>query len=140
MSGVTEEKNEISERSEGSSTATSIAKASRHENHWYLDGSIVIHMQGTLFRLHRSALVRKSKYFSRLFEEVGDGERLEKISGCPVVHVKGNPDDFAVLLDAIDDGVYVVSFFISLLPEILKMFSIAACSQMRRLSQQWRPF
>lgn len=87
----------------------STTKALRHETHWYLDGSIVIHMQNTLFRLHRSALARKSAYFARLFEEMGDGARLEKISGCPVVRVKGNPDDFAVLLDAIDDGVYAFS-------------------------------
>lgn len=92
--------------------SSKLRKAIKHEDHWYLDGSIIIYIDGVLFRLHRSALVRKSTYFASLLEDVGDGEGYEKMGGCPVVEVEeeeGNADDFAVLLNAMDD-VYVMIF------------------------------
>ncbi|KLO17799.1 hypothetical protein SCHPADRAFT_925657 [Schizopora paradoxa] len=97
------------DRPESTKTTSAAAKALRHETHWYLDGSVVVHMQNTIFRLHRSALVRKSDFFARLFEEMGDGARVEKMSGCPIVRVKGDPEDFAILLDALDDAVGLLS-------------------------------
>jgi len=42
-------------------------------------------------------------------EELGDGENLEKIGGCPVVEVEGSAEDFAVLLSAMDDGFGLLS-------------------------------
>ncbi|KAH8112966.1 hypothetical protein DFH11DRAFT_394730 [Phellopilus nigrolimitatus] len=92
---------------EGASNETlshrSFQNTSRHPTHWYLDGSVVIHMDSTLFKVHRSTLVRKSTYFRDLFEKELLQPDVKKLNGCPVVEVEGNAKDFAILLDAIDD-------------------------------------
>lgn len=43
----------------------------RSENFWHLDGSVVVQVQNTLFRLHRSRLTQQSEYFAAL--QNGDG-------------------------------------------------------------------
>ncbi len=48
-----------------------IVARKRSANFWHLDGSVVVQVQNTLFRLHRSRLMQQSDYFSALFS--GDG-------------------------------------------------------------------
>jgi len=87
--------------------SSKLRKATRHEDHWYLDDSIIIHIEGVLFRLHRSALARKSSYFADVYEKYGHTEGLEKMCECPVVEADGSARDFAILLIAMDDGMCV---------------------------------
>lgn len=89
--------------SEGSQAYSAVG-ASRHPVHWYLDGSVIIHMEDTLFRLHRSALARKSPFFSQLLEDQLDNADAPVLNGCPVAQVDGDASDFAELLTAMDDG------------------------------------
>ena len=94
----------------------------RHPTYWQLDGSVIIHVQpqlgidengrcrvgddtyrrGMLFKLQKSTLIRRSKYFERLFADTTDHDLL--LEGCEVVRITGNFEDFANVLDAIEDG------------------------------------
>lgn len=53
----------------------------RSENFWHLDGSVVVQVQNTLFRLHRSRLTQQWEYFAAL--QNGDGR-------CVVVYNDGS--------------------------------------------------
>lgn len=46
-----------------------LSKAVRSTDYWYLDGSVVVWVQKTLYKLHRSSLMKRSKYFRRLLGE-----------------------------------------------------------------------
>ncbi|KAL1948037.1 hypothetical protein VTO73DRAFT_12112 [Trametes versicolor] len=83
----------------------------RSENFWHLDGSVVVQVQNTLFRLHRSRLTQQSEYFAAL--QNGDGSRdspalvdWDLVDSCPVYIVKGvSVLDFERLLTALDAGI-----------------------------------
>ena len=94
----------------------------RHPEHWHLDGSVIVKIRSTMFRLHRSRLVQQSPYFDKLFdgEEHGsqrDGEGDEDevikkriyIEHTPVFDVPGvSVTDFEHLLEALDGGMLVL--------------------------------
>ncbi|KAI0672001.1 hypothetical protein C8Q78DRAFT_1024417 [Trametes maxima] len=46
-----------------------LASRKRNETFWHLDGSVVVQVQNTLFRLHRSRLSQHSTYFAALFRK-----------------------------------------------------------------------
>ncbi|KAI0634622.1 hypothetical protein C8Q77DRAFT_1056078 [Trametes polyzona] len=85
----------------------------RNQNFWHLDGSVVIQVQTTLFRLHRSRLAQHSDYFAALFENrQGSLTRAFPSSGqdtvdsCPVYVIKNvSVLDFERLLTALDAGI-----------------------------------
>jgi hypothetical protein len=74
----------------------------RHEELWFNDGSIVLQVQTTLFRVHRSFLATHSKIFADLFT-VPQPDSLETMDGCPVVCLHDSPDDFIHFLKALYD-------------------------------------
>ncbi|KAI0649593.1 hypothetical protein C8Q79DRAFT_939463 [Trametes meyenii] len=80
----------------------------RNENFWHLDGSVVVQVQNTLFRLHRSRLTQHSEYFATLFrksDRSNDGPS-DMVDSCPVYVVKGvSVLDFERLLTALDAGI-----------------------------------
>ncbi|KAI0028984.1 hypothetical protein K488DRAFT_89190 [Vararia minispora EC-137] len=80
-------------------------ECTRHPFHWYDDGSVIIRLKRTLFRVHSSRLAAKSPFFARLFEGEARGV-LELGQGvfCPIYWVTGvRPKDFEVLLNVLDD-------------------------------------
>ncbi|KAH9918696.1 hypothetical protein B0H21DRAFT_895581 [Amylocystis lapponica] len=89
------------------------ANPSRHLQFWHLDGSVVIQIENTIFRLHRSRLAQQSGYFANTFAkspaepnviELGDDDGV--VDRCPVYKVAGVAvDDFAALLTALDSGI-----------------------------------
>ncbi|KAJ7181543.1 hypothetical protein C8R43DRAFT_869463 [Mycena crocata] len=89
--------------------------AQKHKNHWALDGSIVIQIQETKFKLHKSVLAKHSPWFAGLFDgkTVTGGEYVERdedgstpmyILALPTLHSK----DFVRLLDAFDNAITYV--------------------------------
>ncbi|KAH9835033.1 uncharacterized protein C8Q71DRAFT_138270 [Rhodofomes roseus] len=107
-----------------------LAKSSRSSTFWYLDGSVVVLVERTLYRLHRSRLTVNSTYFARLFGganrqgDTGEGSDTdsdivevpnprsgtllegEVIDSCPVYRVTGiSAEDFECLLNAWDSGI-----------------------------------
>lgn len=87
-----------------------ISQPTKHERFWQLDGNIIVNIDNTHFKLHRSRLAQQSEYFSDIFDRkdtlVGAG--LEDIDGRPMYTVTGvGVKDFEVLLGALDEAMYV---------------------------------
>jgi hypothetical protein len=78
------------------------SSAKRHEELWFDDGSIVLQVQTTQFRVHRSFLVTHSQIFADLFL-VAQPHPLEVVDDCPVVCLHDSPDDFVHFLKALYD-------------------------------------
>ncbi|TRM62031.1 hypothetical protein BD626DRAFT_433440 [Schizophyllum amplum] len=84
----------------------SAAAATRHSKHWYRDGSIVLHVDDVLFRVHQTTLERLSDFFKDLFG-VPQPEGEEQVEGCLVVRLGGDKCvDWVHLLDAMYDNLY----------------------------------
>ncbi|GLB39146.1 hypothetical protein LshimejAT787_0603080 [Lyophyllum shimeji] len=82
----------------------------KHPVHWHLDGSVLIQIGVTRFKLARSVLAYQSEWFRHTFERGEDApERArELIDNLPLYNLDGlgvDADDFAVLLDAINDAI-----------------------------------
>lgn len=67
---------------------------------WFHDGSIVLHVEDTLFRVHQTILSNHSEVFADLFA-VPQPQVQEVIEGCHVVQVHDQIQDMHDLLDAI---------------------------------------
>ncbi|KAF8173655.1 hypothetical protein BJ912DRAFT_1078162 [Pholiota molesta] len=71
-----------------------------HETFWLYDGSIILCVQKTLFRVHQTILANHSEVFADLFTvPQPDGESM--IEGCHVVHLHDDEKDFVDLLNAV---------------------------------------
>jgi BTB/POZ domain len=98
------------ERTSGSDHSS--VEPTRHTEFWLHDGSIVLSVQETLFRVHQTILANHSEVFADLFRlpqptedaekgEMKEGSEMQKIDGCHVVHLQDDADDFVDLLKAI---------------------------------------
>lgn len=81
----------------------------KHDDFWYLDGNIIIQINDTRFRLHRSRLTLQSEFFEELFDRKdGPGEidiRPEMVDGHPLyVVLDVDAEDFANMLRAMDNA------------------------------------
>ena len=88
-----------------------LSKAVRSTDYWYLDGSVVVWIHKTLYKLHRSSLMKRSKYFRRLFGDTlpkhGKTESDEDEKGsdheeADVVEIAGKHNDGLVEGELID--------------------------------------
>ncbi|KDQ51619.1 hypothetical protein JAAARDRAFT_40846 [Jaapia argillacea MUCL 33604] len=106
----------------------------RSSEFWYLDGSVIIQVENTLFRLHCAVLISESAYFAEIFEGkgkrkateyhgetddgedgeggaddgVGEAEGVEMLERCRVHKVLPKAlraDDFEKLLIAMRDAI-----------------------------------
>lgn len=107
------------------STITTAATATRHEDLWFRDGNIVLATHTLLFRVHKSILSLHSSVFRDMFELVGiesyanDAEGtstarmtpgLEVYDGVPLVSLPSDEGvDVEELLLAVYDRLYVFS-------------------------------
>ena len=83
----------------------------RHQEFWFYDGSIVLSVQETLFRVHQTILSTHSDIFSDLFTvPQPDGEYM--IEGCHVVILHDDAKDFEDLLRAVYLPKYVPRMFV----------------------------
>lgn len=72
----------------------------RHQDFWFYDGSIVLSVRETLFRVHQTILSTHSDIFADLFTvPQPDGEYT--IEGCHVVVLHDDAKDFEDLLRAV---------------------------------------
>ena len=95
-----------------------------HPNFWLSDGSVIIQVEKTKFRLHRTMLKSKSAYFAATFEDKGShkrggrayleveiDERSPNGHHLPVYRVtETTADDFATLLTMIDESTCVLYY------------------------------
>lgn len=76
------------------------SSATRHPDLWFDDGSVVLEVETTLFRVHRSALSSHSTVFADMFS-IPQPPDQETIEGCPVVKLPDSASGVACLLEAI---------------------------------------
>jgi len=69
----------------------------RHPDFWFSDGSVVLIVENTGFRIHQSVLARKSIVFNDLFG-IPQPLNPEMIDGCPFVHLSDSADDIVEIL------------------------------------------
>lgn len=78
--------------------------ATQHPDFWFRDGSIVLCVDKTLFRVHQTILGKHSEVFEDLFSlPQPTGEDEEMVEGCRVVMLHDSKEDFVDLLSAIYD-------------------------------------
>ncbi|KAF7357862.1 Zn-dependent hydrolase oxidoreductase family [Mycena venus] len=91
--------------------------ATRHEDFWFHDGSIVILVGPLMFRVHQTVLSTHSEVFAGLFilpQPPSGTKGQEMIEGCHVVQLHDNADDFVDMLK----GIYNPSHFDTLPDEL----------------------
>jgi hypothetical protein len=86
--------------SESQSSQPPNSTATRNEEFWFHDGSIVLKVETTLFRVHQSFLATHSEIFADLFT-IPQPDSPEVIDSCPVVTLHDSPDDFVHFLRAL---------------------------------------
>ena len=111
------DKSSTTSKDRSTSRSQSSAEPTRHTEFWLHDGSIVLCVQETLFRVHQTILANHSEVFADLFRlpqplegeeaEMEGGDGMHKIEGCHVVHLQDDVDDFVDLLKAIYYPSYV---------------------------------
>jgi hypothetical protein len=95
---------EIDDESTGPSgnPNASTVTSTRHPDLWFDDGSIVLKVETTLFRVHRTTLCKHSTVFADMFSIPQPLDQVT-MEGCPVVHLPDSATDFACLLKALYD-------------------------------------
>lgn len=74
----------------------------RHPDLWFDDGSIVLKVQTTLFKVHRTLLSSHSTVFADIFS-VPQPATQDQVEGCTIVEAPDSANDFTCLLKAIYD-------------------------------------
>ena len=128
------QKSEKRPRQPPSNADSSGTAARSHPDFWHPDGSVVIQVEKTKFRLHQSTLERKSAYFAAVFGKKGSShkrggrayievevdERSPNGHHLPVYRVaETTADDFATLLTVIEESTCVlciIGVFLSFFP------------------------
>ncbi|KAG5350367.1 hypothetical protein C0989_011323 [Termitomyces sp. Mn162] len=71
-------------------------------DYWYDDGSVIIIVEETAFRVHKSILSQHSDVFADLFTIPEPAAReSESLEGCSVVHLQDDLHDFTQVIKAI---------------------------------------
>jgi hypothetical protein len=94
---------------------TPAAMSMPHPDFWYSDGSVILEVGNTKFKLHRTVLQRHSAYFFSLFQKEATYFEVEKgipNATIPVYRVsETTADDFATLLDLTENPMtYILEF------------------------------
>jgi hypothetical protein len=85
-----------------SNSDASTSNMTRHRELWFDDGSVVLHVEQTLFRVHRSTLSTHSTVFSDMFL-IPQPPSQDAIEGCTVIKLPDSSDDVESLLKALYD-------------------------------------
>jgi hypothetical protein len=87
----------------------------QHASHWTPEGNVLVQIENIRFKLTRSRLMKHSGYFRRVLQARVDGEEMKRpfdTEDAPVIFLDDTGvgvDDFVVLLDALEDFLYVYS-------------------------------
>lgn len=79
----------------------SLTEGMKRGSVWYDDGSLVLQVQQTQFRVHRSLLCQHSEIFADMFQVSQPGPEDELVDGCPVVDLPDNAEDWQHVLTAL---------------------------------------
>ena len=81
---------------------TELASCERSSDLWYLDGSVVLRADHTLFRVYSGILSQASSVFKDMFT-MPQPEDCESYEGCPLVHLPDAASDLYPFLKAMHD-------------------------------------
>ena len=106
---------DLSSASANTQTSTRTKTAApfvRHEKYWLLDGNVLVQIGQVRFRLHRSTLVKQSKWFRDMIEDPPHDRCIYVDEGTgATVYVLDSLEvdikDFIALLDALENAMYV---------------------------------
>ena len=87
------------EAADGSETPIILSECTRHSDLWFDDGSIVLCVEKTLFRVHRTTLCTHSEIFSDMFSLPRSLDE-HMVEGCPLVLLPDRACDVEHLLKA----------------------------------------
>lgn len=80
--------------------------ATRSTKFWFYDGSIILHVQNTLFRIHKTILGNHSELFSDMFSLPQPPGQVT-LEGCHLLTWNDGVDDVIDLLKALYYPTYV---------------------------------
>ncbi|TFK52098.1 hypothetical protein OE88DRAFT_1658894 [Heliocybe sulcata] len=99
------------ERSNALSSSPKCSSLTRHPELWFIDGSVILQADTTIFRVHASILSLHSGFFRDMFSLPGPSDPSssrkvgvnmnEELDGCPLVLLHDKSDDLASLLKAL---------------------------------------
>ena len=75
----------------------------RHPEFYFSDGSVVIIVERTAFRVHQSVLARHSDVFNDMWD-VPQPNRSDTYDGCPMVSLSDSVTDFVDVMRVIYDA------------------------------------
>jgi hypothetical protein len=74
----------------------------RHEDFWFTDGSVVLLVENTAFRIHQSILSRHSDVFADMFTVPQPmHDETDQMDGCPIVYLADSLSDFIDVMKAL---------------------------------------
>lgn len=86
----------------GHNTSLASTPAQNHPDFWFEDGSVILQVANTLFRVHRSLLSKHSEVFADLFSVPQPPEgQTDEIEGLPTVRLYDPLEDFVTFLRAV---------------------------------------
>ena len=94
-------------RKRAKSPASAVLSLNRASDLWFDDGSIILKVETTQFRVHRTVLSTNSDIFRDMLsvpQPVGE----EVIEGCPVVRLPDSAKDWTYVLQALYDSRYQI--------------------------------
>ncbi|KAF8989949.1 hypothetical protein BDQ17DRAFT_1474250 [Cyathus striatus] len=109
----------------------------RHPIFWFPDGSVVLQVQNTLFRVHRTILCSYSEVFSGMFD-IPQPEVIEQYDDCPLIHLQDELSDFEAFMNVLYDALWLdhaesnLTYTISFLMSILKISNKYGCHKIRK--------
>lgn len=73
---------------------------------WFDDGSVVLHVEDTQFRVHRTMLSKHSVIFRDMFAvpQPPASDEEEMVEGCPVVLLPDSAQDWTIVLKVLYNG------------------------------------
>ncbi|KAL1705745.1 hypothetical protein EV121DRAFT_279329 [Schizophyllum commune] len=97
-------------RVESDDAGDTFTQATRHPRFWYHDGSIVLHVENTLFRVHQSVISLHSEVFADMLavpQPVGE----DQLEGCHIVRLHDDTAlDWEKLLVVLYDALHLEKF------------------------------
>ena len=85
---------------DGLDKSIKFSECTRHGEFWFDDGSVVLSVEKTLFRVHRTTLCTHSEIFADMFS-LPQPPGQDMIEECPVVRLSDRACDFEHLLKAL---------------------------------------
>lgn len=76
---------------------------SRHPDHWFEDGNVVLQAEWTVFKVFKSILSMHALLFRDIFSLPQPSTELEVYDGCSLVKVYDEARDMSTFLSAIFD-------------------------------------